>query len=603
MWGGRVVLTRSRLCLCLLPLCLPARLLLFLLGPPCLPCSQYDADIDDPHLGRSTPSTSRTTGRNTTNSTPPRRPRVMFSFDDDDGDGGSDTSSTGRGSSSASATPHIPSLGLDSLTTMSSTTSTAATGTPPLHIDSRTHKSSGVGGGGGIGVGVGGRVTNASLPAVPESRPPPAYSLDGPSHPTQNHKQKHKPKKRPAPAPGPALVGALRSSPKNRRRKRSVKKVVGFAAGSVPAPKPAGFPSPTAGSASPAPSPSPGPVDGGGGGAGSVTDPIVCAQRSSVSIASPGPSRASGTVGFAHGAPPPSAAATTGVCPVTSPDAKSTPITTTTTKGASDAVCPATGHAAKPGGGSGGCPVVGNVVYMSPRTAAASAPEPHIEQILAANPGAIACVDSIGTLLYVNRAFEDLTGFSAEEAVGKNCTIIIPQVYAEGHIETMARVVHGGTPRVIGKAGRQLLAVHKDGSRLPVLLALNRLEYGGRSYFLANIANIKDEAQHAAEVEEEDDRTHTAQRRILVQVVAALLLLLLLQAGAFLFGYFSLADVVARGPEVQAASELRSLSQEVAYVGRAVVGRRHLLWVVCCVWFGGGGGGGGGVGDDLMLTD
>lgn len=193
---------------------------------------------------------------------------------------------------------------------------------------------------------------------------------------------------------------------------------------------------------------------------------------------------------------------------------------------------------------------------------------PSIEAILLNVPGGIVCTDAIGTVLYSNKKAQDILGYTATELLGENVTILQPEALAARHHDIMERVTRGGEPEVIGKAGRQLKAIMKDKHEQPVLLALGRLDMDGRTYYVADIADISDDVGQAEENQQDDRVDRHKLVWAFVRVLLALVFVLLLQCGNFLFGVAGMASITTHAAEVVRASQLRSLSQSMAFACR-----------------------------------
>ena len=207
----------------------------------------------------------------------------------------------------------------------------------------------------------------------------------------------------------------------------------------------------------------------------------------------------------------------------------------------------------------------GDVAHVSfaPSTAVpTTARVPDIAHILQASPGAIVCTDAIGTILYANPAFTALTGYTVEEALGKNVTILQPQDLAERHDDIMRRVVDGGTPRVIGKAGRQLAVIPKSGEDRPMLLALGRLDVEDTTYFVADIADISQAVKGNDGEQHEEEEESQGRSNLLrwLRVCGALLLVALLQCLNVYNGGTSMLVIAQRASEFTYASRLKALS-------------------------------------------
>lgn len=100
-------------------------------------------------------------------------------------------------------------------------------------------------------------------------------------------------------------------------------------------------------------------------------------------------------------------------------------------------------------------------------------------RIMESTPDAVVFSDQDGVIRLWNKGAEAIFGYSAEQAVGKNLDIIVPEKMRERHWEGYFRVMKTG----ITKYGKDLLAVpgiRKDGSRvsLEFSVALIRDEDG-----------------------------------------------------------------------------------------------------------------------------
>ena len=217
----------------------------------------------------------------------------------------------------------------------------------------------------------------------------------------------------------------------------------------------------------------------------------------------------------------------------------------------------------------------GDVAHVSfaPSTAVpTTARVPDIAHILQASPGAIVCTDAIGTILYANPAFTALTGYTVEEALGKNVTILQPEDLAERHDDIMRRVVDGGTPRVIGKAGRQLAVIPKSGEDRPMLLALGRLDVADTTYFVADIADISQDVKGNDGEQHEEEEESQGRSNLLrwLRVCGALLLVALLQCLNVYNGGTSMVAIAQRASEFTYASRLKALSSLLTCVPSCV---------------------------------
>ncbi len=118
------------------------------------------------------------------------------------------------------------------------------------------------------------------------------------------------------------------------------------------------------------------------------------------------------------------------------------------------------------------------------------------QSLIEALPDGTALIDTAGVMWYVNDELSHLTGFSREELVGQNVLMLVPPQLRP--MEGEARREHQRDPerRLIWN-DRNLSALRKDGSELPVDFALSPITIGGRQWTIGSIRD--NSAQRAAE--------------------------------------------------------------------------------------------------------
>ena len=108
----------------------------------------------------------------------------------------------------------------------------------------------------------------------------------------------------------------------------------------------------------------------------------------------------------------------------------------------------------------------------------------------------IVVIDDRGTILSFNRAAEATFGYRADEAIGANVRMLMPEPYQTGHDGYMARHRNTGERRVIG-IGREVEGRRKDGSTFPLELSVAEWSAGRRRFFTGIMRDIT--ARKAAE--------------------------------------------------------------------------------------------------------
>jgi PAS domain S-box-containing protein len=115
---------------------------------------------------------------------------------------------------------------------------------------------------------------------------------------------------------------------------------------------------------------------------------------------------------------------------------------------------------------------------VAARTLALREREERLRAILSTAMDAIVTIDRRGLIESLNSAAERMFGYTADEAVGRNVSILMPSPYAEEHDDYLRRYQETGEARLIG-LGRELIARHKDGRLLPIDVSVSQVDHLG----------------------------------------------------------------------------------------------------------------------------
>jgi PAS domain S-box-containing protein len=111
--------------------------------------------------------------------------------------------------------------------------------------------------------------------------------------------------------------------------------------------------------------------------------------------------------------------------------------------------------------------------------------------ILESQPAGIVAVDSEGKITLVNSAVERQLGYAREELLDHPVEMLVPSPLRTDHVASRLGFIEHPEPRRMG-AGRDLHAVTKAGSLLPVEIGLNPVHQNGRDGALATIVDISE---------------------------------------------------------------------------------------------------------------
>lgn len=126
---------------------------------------------------------------------------------------------------------------------------------------------------------------------------------------------------------------------------------------------------------------------------------------------------------------------------------------------------------------------------------ARSTREAHLRSILATVPDAMVVIDARGQILSFSAAAERMFGFSENEVVGENVSMLMPSPDREKHDRYLDNYLETGERKIIG-IGRVTTARHREGYTFPIELSVGEAAIGGRRIFTGFIRDLT-ERQHA----------------------------------------------------------------------------------------------------------
>lgn len=101
----------------------------------------------------------------------------------------------------------------------------------------------------------------------------------------------------------------------------------------------------------------------------------------------------------------------------------------------------------------------------------------------------IITIDETGVIHSFSSIAGDIFGYSAEEIIGKNVKILMPEPHRSRHGGYVADYLRTGRAKVIG-IGREVEGVRKDGAHIPLLLSVGRVDLGDQHLFTGVVRDI-----------------------------------------------------------------------------------------------------------------
>ncbi|MDB2363497.1 PAS domain S-box protein [Flavobacteriales bacterium] len=105
---------------------------------------------------------------------------------------------------------------------------------------------------------------------------------------------------------------------------------------------------------------------------------------------------------------------------------------------------------------------------------------------------AVVVIDDSKSVVFWNAAAENIWGYSKEETIGKNIKNFVPDEHKAPHDGFVDANLNTGVNKIVG-TGREVEVQRKDGSRVPVLLTMSKVENDGKKFFMAVVKDITEE--------------------------------------------------------------------------------------------------------------
>lgn len=148
--------------------------------------------------------------------------------------------------------------------------------------------------------------------------------------------------------------------------------------------------------------------------------------------------------------------------------------------------------------------------------------ELHLQSILDAVPDATVVIDARGIMQSFNASAVRQFGYTVEEAVGQNVSVLMPTPYREQHDGYLERYLTTGEKRIIG-VDRVVVGLRKDGSTFPMKLAVGEVRVGERTFFTGFIRDLTEREESQAKLDQaRNELTHLARVNELGEMAATL---------------------------------------------------------------------------------
>ncbi len=148
--------------------------------------------------------------------------------------------------------------------------------------------------------------------------------------------------------------------------------------------------------------------------------------------------------------------------------------------------------------------------------------EAHLQSILKSVPEAMIVIDEKGLVRSFSSTAERMFGYEAGEVVGKNVSMLMPPPEHERHNSYLERYRRTGEAHIIG-VGRVVTGRRKDGSTVPIELAVGEMRSNGYHFFTGFLRDLTERQETETRLQElQSELVHMSRFTALGEMSSAL---------------------------------------------------------------------------------
>lgn len=102
----------------------------------------------------------------------------------------------------------------------------------------------------------------------------------------------------------------------------------------------------------------------------------------------------------------------------------------------------------------------------------------------------IITINEAGEIQGFNPAAEQIFGYSQQEVLGKNLTMLMPEPDSNQHGSYIHQYINTGSREILGGRRREVVALRNNGEQFPMELSVSEMIFGEQRYFIGIVRDI-----------------------------------------------------------------------------------------------------------------
>ncbi len=145
-----------------------------------------------------------------------------------------------------------------------------------------------------------------------------------------------------------------------------------------------------------------------------------------------------------------------------------------------------------------------------------------LNSILNAAKEAIVTINHHGIMAYANHAVTALFGYELDDLLGCNINMLMPEPDKTNHDQYINHYIQTGQNKIIGSS-REVVGIHKDGSKLPLELSITEFKIDNQPFFTGTLRDIRErKSKEASDKQHVEELAHVSRLGLMGEMASGI---------------------------------------------------------------------------------